>query len=387
MKNLDKNDVKSYYKNHTRKETALHFNCSIDHMKRFLKKNGITKSVNDVMKTRQKDHSYSPAGDLMNVSTDVVSEYYSHHTRVETAKRFNVTERQLRTFLERNGIQRKAPGFHGDARTDANRVKAVREHYADHDESVKSHRKMSDTMRERYGDSHYNSHKAFESYKRKTGYDNPLSDPDVHEKSKKTMMDRYGADNPLAVPEFKIKVAATNVKRYGHANPLNAGSMTRDRRDATMIELYGDEVPLRVAEIKYRAMGTLVDRYGVPNAGLIHAADKESEEEMSLIPVMIKLGLTHNDMTGKIHPNPFFIRFSDGYKCPDFFDAERKIAVEYNGSYWHQDEDEPGRWLDEWSGLGWDCSIIWDFERKGFLSDPPKTIARLLSQYPCSYRK
>lgn len=244
MKNLNKNDVKSYYKNHTRKETALHFNCSIDHMKRFLKKNGITKSVNDVMKTRQKDHSYSPAGDLMNVSTDLVSEYYSHHTRVETAKRFNVTERQLRTYLERNGIQRKAPGFHGDARTNANRVKAVREHYADHDESVKSHQKMSDTMRERYGDSHYNSHKAFESYKRKTGYDTPLSDPDVHEKSKKTMMDKYGADNPLAVQEFKAKVAATNVKRYGCTNPLNAGSTTRDRRDATMIELYGDEVPL-----------------------------------------------------------------------------------------------------------------------------------------------
>lgn len=384
---LDVDSVRKYFRTHGREDTARHFGVTEGTMRTFLKKHGIRKSREEIAASRNLSRAASKGkSECDGLDPHEVGAYYDGHTRKETASRFNVSEDGLRRFLKTNGLQRSKPGFKGDPRTDRSRKASLDEYYGDGDAVRSAHDKARATMRDRYGDENYNVHKAFDSYKERTGYDNPLLNPDVTDARERTLKERYGVGNSLAVPELRDKAKRTNMERYGAENPLGNGSLARERRDETMIGLYGDSVPLRVAEFKYAAHGTLMDHYGVPNPGLVHAAQKESMEEMSLVPLMEGFGLSHNDMTGDIHSHPYFIRLSDGYKCPDFFDPDRHIAFEYNGSYWHQDPNEPESWLREWSALGWRCGIVWDFERKRLINDPPSDVDALLSAYPCSFR-
>lgn len=209
------------------------------------------------------------------------------------------------------------------------------------------------------------------------------------EKSKATMLYRYGVESPLASSEILAKTKATNVKRYGVSNVLSSGSPIREKRDDSMRERYGAIAPMQNQMLKEKTLTTIERRYGVTNAGLVHTEDNE---ELTLDPILRGLGFIHNDMDKSKHKTPLMFRFKNEFghivsKCPDYINYESKIVVEYNGSYWHQDPEEQNRWLRRWTSIGWKIAVIWDFEQKDFMEDPPETVEELLISYPCTYRK
>ncbi len=93
-----KEEVIKYYieENHNIKETAAHFNCGVDALSGFCKRNGISKKPNLKPKTH------------LTASKEEVVDYYinQNHDQRETANYFNCNIDALYAFLKRNNINK-----------------------------------------------------------------------------------------------------------------------------------------------------------------------------------------------------------------------------------------------------------------------------------------
>ena len=378
--------MKDFYKNHTKKETEIHFNVKSYVLNLFMKNNNIL-NKSSISAERQKIINEKLTKKLSHLDENEVAKYYSEHSRIETANHFHLGEGELRSFLKLKGLQRKSPGFNGDPKTTERRLAKLQIFWNDKERLIASRKKAQDTMQELYGDPKHNVTKSKEANLEKYGVEYYMQSPDFKEKSKKTMLELYGVDNALKSPEILQKIIENNLARFEAVNALSSGSSSRAKRDKSMLELYGVIAPMQNQELKYKIQQTLLDRYNVPNAGLVNASSKQSKEELSLIEILEPFGFVNNDLTGILHDTPFFYRFSNGsFKCPDFFNLKDKVILEYNGSYWHTDRLEQDFWKQERSKLGYHVSVVWDFELEDFKKETFKNIEDLLSKFPCSYR-
>lgn len=62
--------------------------------------------------------------------------------------------------------------------------------------------------------------KSLQSYKEKTGYDNPMKNPEVKEKLAKTNLEKYGSISPMGNKEVREKAKATINEKYNVDYPL-----------------------------------------------------------------------------------------------------------------------------------------------------------------------
>lgn len=320
------------------------------------------------------------------IDPNEVKKYYDNHTRKETALYFSISEGDLRWFLRKHNLQRSSSGFSNPI-TQAHKIKSVKEFWNDENNVEKTTKKAQETMENRYGDKQYNFKRAEIALKKKYGVSHYMQADDFKEKSEKSFKEKYGNEfsvsGNLKVPEIQDKLKNTMLSKYGVTNALSSNSKTRDARDKRMVELYGTKIPLQNDKIKEKAISTLDKKYGVQNPGLIHADDIMSKAELELIPFLSKLGFIHNNLTN----HPFWIKMSNGKrKYPDFVNYNEKVVLEFNGAYWHQDTNQPIFWNNEWKKLGYKVVIIWDFELKYFIEHVPSSINILLKKYPCTYR-
>ncbi len=94
------------------------------------------------------------------------------------------------------------------------------------------------------------------------GGDNPFARPDVQEKIRQTMVERYGAENPQQAPEIRAVTRATNLERYG-GELLGSPELAAKAR-STNEARYGDSFPPRTDKVKAKIQATNMERYGVP---------------------------------------------------------------------------------------------------------------------------
>lgn len=95
------------------------------------------------------------------------------------------------------------------------------------------------------------------------GADNPFAKPDVQEKIRATMTERYGAANPQQVLEVRARTKATVIERYG--GELLASPILRAKAEATNFERYGAAFAGGTPEVRERVKATNMARYGVPH--------------------------------------------------------------------------------------------------------------------------
>ena len=71
--------------------------------------------------------------------------------------------------------------------------------------------KYHNTCTERYGENYYKyfAEKAFNTFYKKTGYNNPSQSPEVRELMIQSCINHYGVDNPLKSPEVREKITQT----------------------------------------------------------------------------------------------------------------------------------------------------------------------------------
>ena len=93
------------------------------------------------------------------------------------------------------------------------------------------------------------------------GADNPFAKPDVQEKVRAAMVEKYGAANPQQVGEIRARTRDTMHARYG--GELLGSPVLREQINTTNLTRYGTTEPSRTPEVTGRIRQTNLARYGV----------------------------------------------------------------------------------------------------------------------------
>lgn len=129
--------------------------------------------------------------------------------------------------------------------------------------------KREATNRSRYGSSCVLSNKEVKEKSKVTmlkkyGVENGLSGGSpIRQKAKDTLMEKYGVDNPFRSVKIKEKTKVTMMEKYGVENGLSDGSPIRQKAKDTMIEKYGVDNPFKLKIFQDKADETMLRKYGV----------------------------------------------------------------------------------------------------------------------------
>ena len=207
------------------------------------------------------------------------------------------------------------------------------------------------------------------------GFESSLQNEDVRKKSRKTMLARYGVLHPIQNEEIKNNTQSTNMKRYGVPNPSRAKAI-RDKRKQTNCERYGFENVMTNPEIKEKAKKTCLKKYGTVNFNQYHISpesydilnSKERFTECLLeygrngAATQLGVSLSLISQRHKLYELSILSSASSSYErelshwltingidhqCGnrticypneiDIYIPSHKLAIEFNGLYWHSE--------------------------------------------------
>lgn len=111
----------------------------------------------------------------------------------------------------------------------------------------------------------YDSNKMKAAFEKKygKGVTNPSQIKSVVEKRKETFKERFGTDNPAKNNEIKEKIKNTNIERYGVSCTLHTSEIA-EKVKQTMIDRYGAEYSLSSPAVRKKAQQTMIEKYGAP---------------------------------------------------------------------------------------------------------------------------
>lgn len=201
-------------------------------------------------------------------------------------------------------------------------------------------------------------------------------DEKFQDKIKKTFMDRYGVDNPVHIPGHSEKVKNTSLEKYGVSH-FSLDKNIQDKKKKTSLLKYGVEHPVQSQEIKDKIVNSLessvkynTEKYKVFN---FVCDNKELwsylESGKSLSELSEIYSIDKNVLNKVLLNKKFKNRYQKIYSYPrtqkqneiadflqeigihdtlinnrdvvgfelDIYSPEKKIAIEFNGSYWHSE--------------------------------------------------
>lgn len=170
--------------------------------------------------------------------------------------------------------------------------------------------------------------KTYETIKSRYGVENSMQIPEIREKAKQTLIERYGVDSPSrtkqhqeAMKTYDKNIALqhyidTCVKKYGVTNTSKLPS-TIEKMKNTCVEKYGGESSQCSPEIRKKSYQTLLSDGKIPSS--------KSEQQMV---ALIK------NIYGEENCTPQYIFDRCCFDCLLNF-GNIKIDIEYDGRYWH----------------------------------------------------
>lgn len=105
------------------------------------------------------------------------------------------------------------------------------------------------------------SFKSQETYKIRTGYESLFYNPEIQEKRKNTMIDRFGTSNISSLNEVKKKKIRTSLKHFGTKHPLQNKNI-KEKVNNTNLEKYGYINPMFSEEVRNKVKQTCLDKFG-----------------------------------------------------------------------------------------------------------------------------
>lgn len=255
-----------------------------------------------------------------------------------------------------------------------------------------THSKSRQTKLERYGDAHYlNVEKQKKTMLKKYG-GTGLASPEIRRRIEETNIEKFGSKSPFGSKEVQEKVKQTNLDKYGVENVFSSEEI-KEKIKETNLSNFGFENAMQSEEVKSKVRNTLEQEYG----GLGYASSIIREKAISTKSDKLKNFIDDNnlvlvseldlkypeislqDCEFTKYQNSIFISKDDsvrvlkkdldlkdaGYlskneveihewlksiytgeiqlnsKIPntllelDFYLPEKKLAIEFNGNYWH----------------------------------------------------
>jgi len=259
---------------------------------------------------------------------------------------------------------------------------------------VKVREKAQETNLKRYGTKQASQNKDIAKKISKT----KLTD-DSKNKSKETNLEKYGVKNVFQSEEIKQKIEETNIKKYGVKSPIQNEDI-KNKIKQTNLERYGVENPLQSNVIRDKTKKTNLEKYGAENPQQnTHIRDKTvkswkqnifsgNNDNYKLINILkgkpfwdkLETGITlknickeydinYQSTTAALLRPEFKEKYYSVYSFPkqqkqkeifdwlkangsnvlfndrtaiaplelDIYDPKNKVAIEFNGSYWHSE--------------------------------------------------
>ena len=161
-----------------------------------------------------------------------------------------------------------------------------------------------------------NIRKKTETWIKKYGVDNVFKDETIKNKIKSTNLDRYGFENPNQNTLVQAKREATNIEKYGTINPQQNINISR-KTHKTNMKRYGYKYTTQVPFIKEKMRSSLYRNGNVPT----------SSQQIEVYKMVEKLGYEPilNHPEGNFSLDVAILKNG------------KKIDIEYDCSYWHQD--------------------------------------------------
>ena len=216
----------------------------------------------------------------------------------------------------------------------------------------KRYEKIKTTIKERYGDVHYNN----------------------REKYKQTCLEKYGVENPFQVESIKNKIKETIFEKYNVSYPSQSSQIQNKRRINTL-KKYGVDHHSKLECVKKKILEKNYEKYvqkdddliGYTSDGLqirkcphvecnkcldkryiISAHQKCSREEWDVEPCTRLLPIQHSRCKGSLIEK-FISNILDEYNIEyqtnvrniippyelDIYVPSKRLAVECNGIFWH----------------------------------------------------
>lgn len=223
----------------------------------------------------------------------------SKRTRFERYgdENYNNIEQNKQTCLKRYGVENV---FQSEEIKNKIKQKCLEDYGVEYTSQIEGFGdKVKQTKRERYGDENYNNQEkskqtCFEHY----GVEYSMQSEEVKEKSKQSCLEIYGVEYSLQSEDVRRKGDQTRFERYGDKNYRNPEKMLKTKAENGTLSNF-----ITFSKPHQYTYGLLCGLYGGENVELEKPLGKYS----------LDCELSINDV---------------------------KIDVEYNGSYWHNGNEE-----------------------------------------------
>lgn len=207
-----------------------------------------------------------------------------------------------------------------------------------------------------------------ETYKEKTGYDNPAQNPEIQKKIGYTNEQRYGTRIAQQSEQVKQKSIETNIKKYGVVHPSQLES-NKQQRLQTVQEKYGINnvwqlnkgLSARYEQFKTRfeqdgKFTLLSDESHYDNSNdathaIMHWKCNECGNEFDKVALCLRCPKCepYSSSTEEVNLYNYITSIYSGVVIQnsrniikgneiDIFIPELKLGIEFNGEYWHRDE-------------------------------------------------
>lgn len=187
--------------------------------------------------------------------------------------------------------------------------------------------------------------KSVETYKNKTGYEYSFQNPECKIKSKNTCLDRYDCVNPMQNQSIKTKQQNSLYENYGVTNPSLSDEIAQ-KKVSTCLQNFGVPYPSMSDKVLNKTKATNQVRYGCDwvtqnktirqkqiDSLYQHGNIATSAQQNECYQILLKHGYTV-ELNKPIGPYFFDIALYSG---------NVKIDIEYDGAYWHQDQEKDKR--------------------------------------------
>lgn len=185
-----------------------------------------------------------------------------------------------------------------------------------------------------------------EKYKKtifeKYGVDNISQSQMIKEKKKQTCLEHFGVDNYTKTPMYSEQVKATSLERYGIECPANAPEVVKKRKE-TNLERYGVEYPTQSKEIREKMKQTNLKKYGYE---CIFANDdiKDKIKQTLFANGSVATSKKQFELYKSLQEKGYdvHLNYPVGKYALDIalFYCDKKIDIEYDGWYWHQNPEK-----------------------------------------------
>ena len=217
---------------------------------------------------------------------------------------------------------------------------------------------------EKAKDTRSKGEKARDTYKAKTGYDNPSQNPEVKRKKEETsiknhgvsnpmkskkvketlkqsMMNKYGVESSLQLPETREKIKETLFKKYGVINPaysdeiIEKGLQTRIENKLSNYQDFNIEfIKENFIKNDFFLIHDFMDYFSIKS---IITANKYKKKFNIIEPNKIKYCITQQELFSQIPTENKILndRSLLNPKEIDILIPDKKIAIEYDGLMYH----------------------------------------------------